>query len=207
MAAESASIDETRKETWAAAGYELYIEFDGRDTQRLSAALDALWRHPRLDGPYDNHASRFSEQQKVLPSSGIDPDVPVHRYGTVQLCSGERVPCGSVAHIWPDHDDALTLYVPAGVIDQLGRDIDQPPPADMVWFDMVDETLAEVAEAVFSASAFEVATIGHGALSIEAADTIRAGDTRPSWLPAYLRAENSVLRFTPSGDTPERWPM
>jgi hypothetical protein len=67
----------------------------------------------------------------------------------------------------------------------------------MVWLDMVDETLAEVAEAVFSASAFEVATIGHGALSIEAADTIRAGDTRPSWLPAYLRAENSELRFTP----------
>jgi hypothetical protein len=192
----AAPIDETRSETWHAPGYELYIEIDGHDLQRLVRALDALWRSPRLDGPYAGYASPFASQPKVAPSTGVDSDYAVHLYGTVELGSGERVPCGSVAGIWPGQDDALTLYIRTGVFEQLGRDIDEPSAADDVWLGMVDETLAGLAEAVFAATGFAVATMGHEALSIEAADTIRRGDT-PSWLPAHLRVDGRQLRFTP----------
>jgi hypothetical protein len=197
MAADSLRIDETRSETWQAPGYELYIEFNGEDLRRLSSGLDALWQHPRLDGPFESKASPFSSQQKVEPSTGIDRDVPVHLYGVMQLRTGERIPCFSVAGIWPGCDDALTLCLPAGAIEQLGRDIDEPSPADMAWLAMVDESLAEIAESVFSVTEFQLATIGHGASSTDAASRLKQGGELPSWMPTHLRIENAQLRVAP----------
>src|SRR6266566_2226988 len=170
MADGSEVVDETLGEAWHEPFYELYVEFDGHSARRLYAAFAALWGHPTLRGPYAQHDAPFSEQQAVAPVSGIDPtgDVPVHLYGIAGLSTGESVPCGSVAHVRPGlDDDGLTLYLTAGALAQIGRDIEEPSIADEAWLASLDEWFAEIGRAVYAVAPFEVATMGREMLSLD----------------------------------------
>jgi hypothetical protein len=58
-------------------------------------------------------------------------------------------------------DDGLILYLTAGALAQIGRDIEEPSVADEEWLGSLDEWFAEIGRAVYAVAPFEVATIGH----------------------------------------------
>jgi hypothetical protein len=160
------AIDETQSAVWSGAFYELYIEFAAENIERMAGVLTTMWEQDALEGPYRDHHAPFSDQQTIPPASGVHPENPIHLYGVLRLSEDECIPCGTVAlHAYPRRDDALVLYVTEGALLAIGRDLDNVPAEDQPWLDSLDRRLADIAQSVFAVFPFELATIGHGALT------------------------------------------
>jgi hypothetical protein len=96
----------TDREAWDGGDYELAIHFDGHSEERLQAALETLWSHEDLEGPYA-HTDLEPSEQSVVPIAG-------NQYGVARLPGGSRVACGVYTF---DHDaqgDELDLCLPMG---------------------------------------------------------------------------------------------
>jgi len=170
----------TDKSNWTGPFFELVFELGPHpesiaETRR---ALDFLWQHPTLDGPYESHHVPVDRQPKAV--IGDEEPAGLHFYGMATWPDGSRSPCGAVPSIpqpYPDElqrrfrlssspleslADELIFYVPS----LYGG------PRSIDWWDEIDGELdaairywlADLAEHVFRSVPFVLAAIGPEAL-------------------------------------------
>jgi hypothetical protein len=173
----------TPEERWWGGHYELVVELGPRSDDRMVAALQALWTHPALTGPYADRTREPTEQAPVDPATGIDG----HLLGVATLPDGLRAPCGSWAHRresppadGPYQDDCLGFYLPvaglAAVWPQIGS-FPFPEPADeddpefpfpdkwrrvddQPWQEPLEAWFAEIGTSIFERAPYRVGLIG-----------------------------------------------
>jgi hypothetical protein len=150
---------------WDGGYYELEIELGSRSAERLLAALEALWGHPALDGPYADQEREPDEQARVAASTGASASL----FGVATLPGGARVPCRSgavgppIEDLEPWRNDSLDFSVPAGGLGAAWPETAGLPFGDGVddraWQEPLEEWFADIGRAVFERVEFRVGWI------------------------------------------------
>lgn len=205
----------TESDAWAAPFFELHVEVGAHpeSVPKVLGAIETLWQHPTLDGPYADRFANPSQQAKVRE---ITPEL-LDTYGVSRLPDGNRVPCGAIAQI---PDLALALGLPEELQKRMdyGPNPLSPDPDSFVfylptlerlygvdwWDEALDERiersivswLGELASYVYERVPFEFAVIGAEGTYDE--EQIRSGDNPERWGAAVLVPD-------PEGKRLRRW--
>ena len=140
--------------------YEICFELSDR---QLPIALDAIWRHPRLHGPWQRPQELTEPWHRLLEIPHPQPGVDL--YGLLTLSDGVSLACQTVPVDIEDGCD-LCLALPVTLLGRfisVGEPIHECPNP---WRKLVDEVLMEVADAVYARTRFEFASLGEEAGSL-----------------------------------------
>jgi hypothetical protein len=103
-------------EVWYGGDYELAVVLASRDD--LVPALERLWAHPRIDGPYASNAVEPEAQDVVPPAVEYENLWPVTpRFGVATLWDGRRIAC--LVFLMVDPEPVLKFGIPQGAVDLL----------------------------------------------------------------------------------------
>ena len=104
----------TPDEVWAGGYYELAVVLASRD--ELVRAVERLWAHPRIDGPYAWSDVEPEAQHVVPPTVDFKESWPVTpRWGVATLPDGRRIACATFLIV--DPEPVLTFGIPQGAVD------------------------------------------------------------------------------------------
>lgn len=80
-------------ESWGGPFFELYVEMGPHpeSVRDLALALEALWAHEALAGPYSHQAFDPSAERETKFAEYVSED-PQHLYGAVTLPDGKQAP-------------------------------------------------------------------------------------------------------------------
>ena len=97
----------TPAERWLGGLFGIWIELGDRAGEDSLTAVDALWAHPALDGPYPLRELEPWTQSRVDPRQFPEQEM----CGVATLHDGARVPCKAHLFRGPP-EDSITLDVP-----------------------------------------------------------------------------------------------
>jgi hypothetical protein len=86
----------TDKSNWTGPFFELMFELGPHPDSVAKArqALELLWLHPTLDGPYESHWIPLDRRAKVVIAHEAPAELP-HVYGMATWPDGRRAPSGA----------------------------------------------------------------------------------------------------------------
>lgn len=192
----------TSKDVWGGSFYELAIELGPRSDERLAAASAALWRHPKLDGPYGDNKREPWNQELVSPSLVVSDELVTHLYGVATLPDGHQVPCGSVAVREQESAiDWLDLYIPLGVLETI-YEIEHPDnPSWRVWAEPLQDWFADIGRSIYYEVPFSLGLIGEEVSGYRSASEVASeGVPEKRWLPLLVPNERGELVWYPTTD-------
>jgi len=160
--------------------YDLTLRFN--EGVRLQVAVDQLWAHPKLDGPYVESGRGFH----AVESAAIFSKEYCELVGFASLADGERLACEVTNGLWPDAPAKVlrVSFAPETVAPRLAE---------------VDEYLADLGRWVFRELPFEVGMV---------ADSLVADWTGEGFWPALpLRRTFGLLwpQFGEDGEIEVAW--
>lgn len=182
--------------TWAGGFYGLAIELGPRSDERLQAALEAIWRHDGLDGCYGNRDAEPSNQPRIAPT------LETRLFGVATMPNGQQVACGTIIVREDEGPDWLCFSLPLGALNT-AYDVGGYPfgggSSSHSWREPLDDWLAWIAAAVFAATPFQLALIGHevsGATSADEVQTMGAPEER--WVGMLWRKDDFLVWHPPT---------
>lgn len=163
-----------KRENWHGSFLEIAIDLGPRNDERLLSGFRAAWASPYLHGPLP---SPYGDPAAVLDRRFLEQEASHHAYGTIELPhSNRRLGCEVIA-IRDDDSDWLDVAVPTGML-ELAYPVEYPLFSDTnPWIADVEACLVSVADGVYRAVPFDLATIGEevsGLFYARSADTKRA---------------------------------
>jgi len=201
------------EERWHGGYYELHVALGSRSDERLIAALEALWAHPALEGPYIQDAptahgvrARRATWDEVRAEHA---DGLAACYGTATLHDGACVGClslGLIGHDGSSDDasDTLLFSLPGNGLNavwpQFGAFPFVEPDGVRSWQEPLEEWLAELARNVFAHVPFAFACIGFEVMSVDPEGWMRSPRTPPPDKRdiGVLRREQEELAWYPT---------
>lgn len=177
---------------WAGSYYELSIEYaPGGDDGRLLSALQALWHHPLLAGPFIGPYVDGTPHDVFAPvalPSALPAEGGPGLYGHLTIPNDRAVGCLSALTRLGSLEgeergsDWLCFCIPMGMM-ELAFDITYPLlPSTNPWTTDIDHVLMDIAESIYHISPFDVAVIGeeaaamsHGEGELTAKDLTQGG--------------------------------
>lgn len=157
----------TTPENWSGSPYELQLELGpGGDDQRLRAAMDALWSHPTLSGPWSAW-STFG----AAPESPAAGDLVRPLYGCARL-DPEKLGCVSSVVREETGSDWLCLNVPTGMLERVFEVRYPVEPETNRWTRRLDRFLADLGARVYAAVPFRLGLVGEEVSGVLYGETI-----------------------------------
>lgn len=145
------------RENWHGSSLQVAIDLGPRNDERLLHAFRAAWASPCLDGPLP---SPGGDAAAALDGSLLEQEGSEHTYGTFELPDGGRRLGCEVFAIRDEQSDWLEVAIPTGML-ELAFPVEYPlVAAANPWITDVEASLVEVADAVYRAVPFDLATIG-----------------------------------------------
>jgi len=188
----------TPADQWWGGHYGVWIELRARSDDESRAALESLWSHPALEGPYLRNDAEPRKQSVADPRLLSKP-----QYGVGTLHDGARVPC--CAQLLEGREDSLVFEVPMHGLDNAWPHAVADDPNDsagaQLWQEPLAEWFAEIARCVFARVRFPVATVGEEAdpLDDEELERWRAGDIPDErWLGVLLCVDDTLAWYPPT---------
>jgi hypothetical protein len=154
---------------WHHSVYELFIELGPSSDARLLRALELLWQHPALDGPYADRAREPRDQPRVDLSGALEFDRGGDWHGVLTLDDGARVACKAWLLRRDNGEYWLSFFVPLGSLFRVWPqaapfpfvDSDADMAQHVAWQERLEALLVDIAQLVFAELPFEFAVIGH----------------------------------------------
>ena len=189
-------------ERWSGGYYELDVALGSRSHEPLLAALEALWRHPALEGPFAAHAPSkggVRARRTTWDELRARHDDTAECYGLATLHDGARVACHGYGS-----SGTVVLSLPGNglraVWPEFGEFPFVEPEGVRSWQEPLEEWLADVGRALFARTRFEFARIGFEVTSVDPDEWMSSPGIRP---PArrgmgVLRREDNELAWYPT---------
>ncbi|MEM6326018.1 MAG: hypothetical protein AAF791_02775 [Bacteroidota bacterium] len=160
----------TEPDTWTGGVVEAWVSFP--DDVVLPPALDALWGHAMLDGPYSSRDMEPVFQRRLPRERWREPvyDNPFNRsddslsrtYAVVRLADGSRVPASvAVTDDLTEPIREIGIRLPLGALERV-RDMSAFETEGGLpdWFDGLVEEIYGLIRSVWNAAPFEKGLIG-----------------------------------------------
>jgi hypothetical protein len=190
---------------WYGGFYELAIEYVPKgDDERLLKAIAAIWGSPLLTGPWQDR-NQFGEAS-FLPDS-LEFDSDNHLYGVLELPNRQSLGCLTVLVRESDDSDStdrVDFCIPTGMLD-LVFPVSYPlARSDNPWMKLIDPILLSLAERVYQASPFDMASIGEEVSgnprrsTLSESTLVHGGIVLPSAFAKTFAASNAAIAL-PSG--------
>jgi hypothetical protein len=173
----------TAADAWLGGFYEVSLELERQNDQRLASTLAAIWSHPRLEGCYlDQTCEPFEQARVPFTASLVDRE---HLYGVAQLAHERFVAAGTCVIREDGGSDWVDLYLPMGSLGQIFP-VHGFPFDDLdhkTWRTEVENWLAELASDIYGKAPFDLALVG-----FETCGEHRAAEIRKNGLPSKTSA-------------------
>ena len=137
--------------------YEVCFELNER---QLPIALNTIWRHPRLQGPWQRPEELTEQASRLLEVPRPQPGV--YLYGLLRLSHEIWLACETVPVGVRDGCD-LCLALPVTLLRRPLAVHEPIHESSNPWRKLVDQVLVEVADAVFASTRFDFASLGEEA--------------------------------------------
>lgn len=159
-------------DTWRAFEFELGLEYRSTaDDQRLVRAVEQLWRHSRLTGPWPSR-EEYGHSVHITPDM-LPRDGMLSLYGLLELFDGRKAACSAWVVRPADGSDSLSLGLPGGMLERLFPVAYNPMSVKRnPWLGEIERLFADIAEWVYNTAPFELAVLGEcaSALAVDAAE-------------------------------------
>jgi hypothetical protein len=190
----------TPAERWLGGLFGVWIELGERSGEDSPSAVDALWAHPALDGPYPHRELEPWAQSRADPRQFPEQEM----CGVATLHDGARVPCKAHLFRGPP-EDSITLDVPLNGLyaawpHAIAEDPDDTAGARL-WQEPLVEWFADIARHVFDQVRFRAATIGYEVDPLEEADLqewLRGEVPARRWLGVLIRRGDGLVWYPPT---------
>lgn len=164
------------RDSWLGQYYELGMAFRPQgDEQRLLQATSAVWRSPRLVGPWADRSQYPKPPVRVDAQyiAGLD-----RLYGVLQLTPEKQVGCLTFVIREEAVYDWLLLCIPTGMLGEVFP-VNYPLYSEPnEWMREVDRVFLDIAEATYPSAPFQLAVLGE-----EASLVFYTGDLTPESVP------------------------
>lgn len=196
------SADLTDPENWHGGFYELAIELADDSDERLQRALSALWSTAGIEGCYHGRPGT-RDQFEDAPCTVAALEQHGHLNATVRLPTGQRIVCGAIAMRAAGETDWLDFYLPVQALTRADRRVGAfpfVPDSDLSAFDWrrsIDDWLADIATAIFQATPFRLAMIGHEVSGSTDAAAL-GGNVPEQRFVSYLLPHGGGLDYSPA---------
>ncbi|AGP35346.1 hypothetical protein SCE1572_12935 [Sorangium cellulosum So0157-2] len=151
-----------REDLWLGAYFELALEIGpAGDDRRAKRALEALWQHPALRGPWERE-----------DAFGSDPIVPVLHPSSLLGClrfDGVELGCMSWLIREESGSDWIDLSIPTGMLEAaFGASYPLDPQKD-AWLVRLERLLATIGARIFEVEPFQLGLLGEEASGVSSA--------------------------------------
>jgi hypothetical protein len=151
----------TATDAWYGGFYELALEMGPHSDEKLQAALNALWKHPDLDGCYFDRGREPADQPRT---ADFCLETGSHALGVATLPNGSRIACGSCLIREDNGPEWLDFYLPMGSLGTaypvgafpFGTEASKPHP----WRYDVEDWLAGIGLSIARKASFQLGIIG-----------------------------------------------
>jgi hypothetical protein len=153
-------------ETWHGSSFELGLEYRSTGEDQLFVrAVETLWRHPALTGPWP---SREEDGQSIQITPDMLPrDSMLWLYGLIKLRDGREVACSSFVVRPNGEPDSLSFGLPGGMLERLFPVSYNPMGVKgNPWLREIEDLLADIAAWVYGVAPFELALLGEEAAAV-----------------------------------------
>jgi len=190
----------TKPDAWTGGLYEMSIPLGSRNDNRLTRALEAIWKFPDIEGCYLERTREPQDQARV----GVPADLEMTLYGIARIPGKEPFACATHVVRFDGGEDWLSLSLPLGSLATVmpvgAFPLDQG--GDKEWRPKLDEWLCGIARHVFKAVMFRFALIGWEPDEEVAAGFSRVGVPDERWVGYLLPGPKGLRWFPPNRGAP-----
>ena len=153
-------------ETWHGSAFDLGLEYrPTAEDQLFLRAVETLWRHPALTGPWPRR-EEYGNSIQITPDM-LPRDSTLSLYGVLRLPDGREAACSSFVVRPNDEPDSLSFGLPSGMLERLFPVSHNPMGVKgNPWLREIEDMLADIAAWVYGVAPFELAVLGEEAAAI-----------------------------------------